>query len=158
MLPVLYLLYDRTDEIQIAQNFLCLLCCNLLLHIEKVGPIKHFVMLLYVALCYDRRIVGGTVELANENFNYTINQLVEIQILVEKEYFWMGRNFFFGVVPPVHHLGLKTPAKSAGKLCNRSLTSKYRAEQFPNSYDASLAKCCFTTSVNRNRLGMCRCV
>lgn len=94
---------------------LCVVICCFTL--KKVGPIKHFVMLLYVALCYDRRIVDGTAELAGELklLLNTINQLVEIQILVEKKsIFRWGDFFFFGVVPPVRHLGLKAPAKSAG--------------------------------------------
>lgn len=96
--------------------------------------------------------MDGTAESANELklLLKTVNQLVEIQILVEKRVFLDGENIFFGVVPPVHHLGLKTPTKSAGKLCNRSLTSKYRAEQLPNGYYASLVISCFTASVNRN--------
>lgn len=78
-------------------------------------------MLLYVALCYGRRIVDGTVELANELklLVNTINQLVEIQILVEKRVF-----YFFGRGTTCASLGTRQENYGNVWMCVKTMWEK----------------------------------
>lgn len=100
--------------------------CDLSLHIEKSRTYK---ALCNVALCC------SLLWSQNRGWNCRIGQwpFVKLSLNTINQ---LGRIFFLA------SLG----TKDAGKVVrNRSLTSKYRTEQFPNGYYVSLVICCFTT-------------
>lgn len=83
----------------------------------KSRTYKALCCVVYVALCYGCRIVDGTAESANELklLLKTVNQLVEIQILVEKKSIFRWGEYFFWRGTTCASLGTKDANKVGRK-------------------------------------------